>query len=63
MPSVCSRALLQTTSPVNGGDQFTIRFAIWDTGDEALDSTVLVDNFQWKAEPVGVGTTPVDNPK
>jgi len=51
---------LRTQAPVEGGQEFTIRFAIWDTGDSALDSTVLIDNFQWIAEPVGVGTNPID---
>ncbi len=58
-----STGWLVTTAPVNGGDQFTIRFAIWDTGDQALDSLVLVDNFRWSADPVGVGTEPLPNPK
>ena len=31
-----------------------------DTGDASFDSTVLIDNFQWLAEPVEVGTDPVD---
>jgi hypothetical protein len=53
---------LITQAPVNGGEDVTIRWAIWDTGDTAWDSTVLVDNFVWVAdsgEPIGVGTTPV----
>jgi hypothetical protein len=40
---------LQTTAPVEGGGIVTIRFAIWDTGDHNLDSSVLVDAFQWIA--------------
>jgi hypothetical protein len=54
---------LQTQVPVTGGDEITVRFAIWDTGDQAWDSTVIVDNFQWIANggTVVVGTTPVDN--
>ena len=46
---------------VEGGEELTIRFAIWDTGDDAWDSTVLVDNFQWIATggTVTVDTTPV----
>jgi len=55
---------LETTAPVHGGDEFTIRFTIWDTGDENLDSTVLVDAFQWLAEGgVDVGTDPLPDPK
>jgi len=51
---------LVTTSPVTGGEEVTIRFAIWDTGDTAYDSTVLLDNFQWIADggTVSVGTVP-----
>jgi len=52
---------LITQAPIEGGDVFTIRYAIWDTGDAAWDSTVLVDNFQWIADAgtVTVGTLPV----
>jgi hypothetical protein len=28
----------------------TLRFAIWDSSDGILDSTAVVDNFQWDAE-------------
>jgi hypothetical protein len=54
-------AWLETQAPINGGQDFTIRFAIWDTGDTAYDSTVLVDNFQWIASggTVIIGTNPV----
>jgi hypothetical protein len=58
-----STGWLATTAPVTGGQQFTIRFAIWDTGDANLDSTVTIDNFRWSGDPVGVGTDPVPNPK
>jgi hypothetical protein len=56
---------LQTESPVKGGDEFSIRFAIWDTGDQNLDSTVLVDNFEWVANggSVAIGTKPTPTPK
>jgi hypothetical protein len=56
---------LETQVPVTGGDEITIRFAIWDTGDQAWDSTVVVDNFQWIANggTVAVGTKPVDVPR
>lgn len=49
---------LKTTAPVTGGEEISIRFAIWDTGDSAWDSTVLVDSFQWIANGgmVSVGT-------
>ena len=56
---------LQTESPVKGGEQFSIRFAIWDTGDQNLDSTVLVDGFEWVANggSVAIGTNPIPTPK
>jgi hypothetical protein len=49
---------LQTSAPVKGGDDVTIRFAIWDTFDHNLDSSVLIDAFQWIANggTVKVGT-------
>lgn len=51
---------LQTQAPIAPGQQFTVRFAIWDMGDEILDSTVLVDNFKWE---LGEGqSTPVTTP-
>jgi hypothetical protein len=52
---------LETTAPIKGGDEFLIRFSIWDTGDHNLDSTALIDNFRWIASggTVIVGTTPV----
>jgi hypothetical protein len=53
---------LLTTAPVTGGELLSIRFAIWDTGDSAWDSTALIDNFKWIATPgtpVVVGTIPV----
>ncbi len=52
---------LTTQAPVKGGETIEVRFAIWDTGDQAWDSTVLVDNFKWIATPgttVSVNTIP-----
>ena len=55
---------LETQAPVTASQEFDLRFAIWNTGDDALFSSVLVDNFQWIATPgVAVGTDPVQNPK
>jgi hypothetical protein len=54
---------LESQAPVKGGSEFTIRFAIWDTGNQQYDSTVLIDNFQWIAAPgVSVTTKPVPTP-
>ena len=56
---------LKTTAPIKGGQEFSVRFAIWDTGDFAWDSTALIDNFQWIANggSVAIGTTPAPVPK
>jgi len=48
---------LQTTTNVVPGEELTLRFAIWDAGDEALDSTVLLDNLRWDAKPGTTATT------
>ena len=56
---------LKTQAPITGGQEFTIRFAIWDTGDSAWDSTAVVDNFEWVANggTVVVGTEEIPDPK
>jgi hypothetical protein len=57
---------LKSQAPVKGGSLVTIRFAMWDTGDDAFDSTTLIDDFQWIATPgtdVTVGTAPINQPK
>jgi Putative metal-binding motif len=41
---------LSTQSNIVPGEEFTVRFAVWDAGDEALDTTVLIDRFQWSRE-------------
>lgn len=51
---------LQTKAAIDAGETFTLRFAIWDMGDEVLDSTVLVDNFRWDVEQ---GKAPVTVPQ
>ena len=49
---------LRTTAPVVGGSDLTIRFAVWDTFDAALDATAVVDNVRWIANggEVDLGT-------
>ena len=51
-------AWLTTKAPVVGGEQFTLEFIIWDTGDSALDSAAIMDNFRWitSGGTVSVGT-------
>lgn len=41
---------------VVGGEIFTLRIALWDTGDHQLDSLALLDNFQWSLSPSEPGT-------
>jgi hypothetical protein len=45
--------------PVQPGETITLRFIIFDEGDGILDSSVLLDNFQWSTIP---STGPVTNP-
>jgi hypothetical protein len=42
---------LRTQANIVPGEELTLRFAIWDTGDQSLDSTVLLDAFTWEAKP------------
>jgi hypothetical protein len=46
---------LSTAAPIKPGEQFTLEFMIWDAGDGILDSTVLIDHFQWTG---GTAPTP-----
>jgi hypothetical protein len=56
---------LGTKAPVKGGEIITLRWTVYDSGDNALDSTTLIDNFQWIANggTVVVGTDPIETPK
>jgi hypothetical protein len=45
-----STGWLTTLSPAKAGTVITLRFAVWDTGDTDLDSTVLIDRFAWSVE-------------
>ena len=50
---------LTTKASVVGGETVRLRFAVWDMGDEVLDSTVLIDNVLWD---VNEGGQPVTTP-
>jgi hypothetical protein len=51
---------LKTQAPVTPGSEISVRFAVYDSGDGVLDSTSLIDNWQWIAKPgITVGTDPV----
>ena len=47
---------LTTQAPVKAGETVTLEFLIWDTGDPAYDSSVLLDNFQWVPGEVTTAT-------
>jgi hypothetical protein len=49
-------AWLRSLSPVTPGGIIHLRFAIWDSSDGVFDSTVVVDDFRWRAEEGQVGT-------
>jgi len=51
-----STGWLTTTAPVTPGDKIKLRFIIFDEGDGILDSSALIDNFQWQT---GVVAGPV----
>ncbi len=38
---------LRTSAPIEPGETITLRFGVWDMGDDAYDSTVLLDNVVW----------------
>lgn len=50
---------LRSTASIIPGETILLRFAIWDAGDHLLDSTVLLDNFQWGREEKSVQTVPL----
>ncbi len=56
--SICGGATdwLKTTAPVAAGEQITLIFNIWDTGDPKWDSLVLLDNFTWSTSPASIET-------
>jgi len=47
---------LTTQAPVTPGETITLQFMIWNTGDQAYDSSVLIDNWQWVASDTSVST-------
>lgn len=54
---------LSSQAPVQPGETFTLELIIWDTGDARLDSSVLLDNFQWLGGEVATSTERPDGPK
>lgn len=54
---------LTTNAPVTPGGEITLLFAVWDSADGALDSTVLIDNFKFSLEDSGSTQTAPADPK
>ncbi len=50
---------LTTHTAVAPGETFTLDLMIWNAGDTALDSSVLIDNWKWLGGTVTTGTTRV----
>ncbi len=58
-----STGWLRTQAPVVPGETIKIRFAIWDTDDPVLDSTVLLDHVHWTLAASSVTPPPVEEPE
>ena len=54
-----STGWIRTSAPVISGQEITLRFIIWDTGDQASDSSVIIDNFQWTTDNTIVTSTSI----
>ncbi|MFT3843114.1 MAG: choice-of-anchor L domain-containing protein [Myxococcaceae bacterium] len=50
---------LGTTAPVKPGETLTLKFIVFDEGDDQLDSAALIDNFKWVLTPVTAPVTVV----
>jgi hypothetical protein len=48
---------LTTQVPVTPGSTIKVLVAVWDSSDGVLDSTALLDGFQWSTESVPATTT------
>ena len=49
---------LYSYAPVTPGEIATFHSSVWDTGDHAWDSTILIDSFDWYPGTCGIGTSP-----
>ncbi|XXX75393.1 choice-of-anchor L domain-containing protein [Sorangium sp. So ce134] len=56
---------LKTRAPVRGGEEISLRFILFDTGDDRFDSTALIDGFRWIATggTVSLETAPAADPR
>jgi hypothetical protein len=57
-----STGWLRTTIPVTPGNSFRIRLVTYDSTDGNLDSSTLIDNWQWYGTP-GTAETVIIDPK
>lgn len=48
---------LTTSGNLTPGEIMTLRIAVWDTSDDALQSLAVIDNFAWNGSAVAPGTT------
>lgn len=48
---------LNTTSPINPGETFTLSWIIFDEADGILDSAVILDHFHWHSTTLGSPVT------
>jgi len=51
---------LTTKAPVSAGEEVQLRWGVYDSGDEMLDSTVVIDNFRWLGDDADPGTLPIE---
>jgi len=51
---------LTTKAPITPGEEFSLTFYLFDEGDAALTSQVLVDNFLWSSEALPDGPITID---
>jgi len=49
---------LKLAGNVKPGETMEIRFVIWDTGDSAWDSLILLDDWVWSVQASQPGVTP-----
>jgi hypothetical protein len=55
-----SRGWLQMSTPIeNPGSEIELFFVTWDAGDCVLDSTTVIDDFQWSTNSTSVATQPI----
>ena len=54
---------LKSETPVTPGSDITLRWVIYDSQDGLLDSSVVLDDVGWTAEPCTIATTHIRDPR